>query len=251
MVPAIQWGVESLHCVIGLMISGLIATSATQQTPPIFQPGAPGAATRMITAAEALELSRTGFTEGDVRFMQHMIVHHAQAVEMVALLKDKGSDPTVKRLGERIAQGQEAEMLIMESWLASREQPVAMAGMDATGHAGHGGMDHSAHAGMSAQPLSETPIMSGMLSPAQMARLVAASGAEFDRLFLEGMIQHHLGALEMVDTLQAEPDAAEDPIISDFLSSVVADQHSEILRMQSLLSDLLPDAQTSPPTPAN
>ena len=251
-VPTVQWGSESLNCVLGLIISGLIAASATQQTPPIFQPGAPGAAPRVITAAQALELSRTGFTEGDVRFMQHMIVHHAQAVEMVDLLKVKGSDPMVRRLGERIALGQEAEMVIMEAWLASREQPTAMSGMD---HAEHGGMDHAGHQGhgdMPAPSPSETPLMPGMLSPAQMARLAAASGAAFDRLFLEGMIQHHIGALDMVDALQAEPDAAEDPILSDFLSSVVADQNSEILRMQSLLSDILPpEPQTSSTSPAS
>jgi uncharacterized protein (DUF305 family) len=80
--------------------------------------------------------------------------------------------------------------------------------------------------------------MPGMLTPNQMAALEAASGAEFDRLFLEGMIVHHEGALDMVEDLLAEPDAAEDPILSDFLSSVVVDQTSEILRMQSLLSEL-------------
>ena len=242
-----------MHCLFGLIVSGLIASSATQQTPPIFQPGAPGAATRVITPAQALELSRSTYTAGDVRFMQHMLVHHGQAVEMVELLKVHGSDATVRRLGERIAMGQEAEMVIMEAWLHSREQPTAMA-MGATDHAGHGGMDHSAHAdhgdmaAAMAAP-SETAVMPGMLSPAQMARLAAARGADFDSLFLQGMIQHHQGALDMVDELMAEPDAADDPILSDFLSSVVADQNSEILRMQSLLSDLLP-AQASNPTPA-
>lgn len=115
-----------------------------------------------------------------------------------------------------------------------RNQPLEMQGMD---HSGHGGMDHSAHAGH-AMPLSETPLMPGMLSPAAMQRLSMARGAEFDRLFLEGMIQHHLGALDMVSDLLATPDAAQDPMLSDFTSSVVADQSAEILRMQSLLSDL-------------
>lgn len=85
---------------------------------------------------------------------------------------------------------------------------------------------------------SDTPIMPGMLSPAQMQTLASANGTEFDRLFLQGMIQHHQGALDMVDDLLAQPDAAQDPMLSDFASSVVADQSAEILRMQSLLSDL-------------
>jgi len=80
--------------------------------------------------------------------------------------------------------------------------------------------------------------MPGMLSPAQMAALAAASGPAFDRLFLTGMIQHHRGALDMVDALLARPGAAEDPLLSDFTTSVVADQSTEILRMQSILSDL-------------
>lgn len=210
--------------------------SGAWQSPPIVQPGAPGAASRTITAAEAVALSRTTFTAEDVAFMQHMIVHHDQAVEMVALLDAHGADPTVKLLGRRIALSQEAEMALMRGWLEERGQPVGMAGMD---HAGHAGMDHSAHAGH-AMAASETPVMPGMLSPAQMQRLAAARGGDFDRLFLEGMIQHHQGALDMVDGLLARPDAAEDPMLSEFTTSVVADQSAEILRMQSLLSAVQP-----------
>lgn len=220
---------------IGIAAAGLIATPAmAQQTPPIFQPGAPGAAPRVITAAEAVDLSRTTFTPGDVAFMQHMIVHHAQAVEMVALLRAQGSDPTVRLMGERIALSQEAEMALMRDWLMQRGQPLEMPGM------GHAGMDHSAHmnhAGM-AMPASDTPVMPGMLSPRQMQTLAAARGTEFDRLFLEGMIQHHRGALDMVEVLLNQPGSAEDPMLSDFTTSVVGDQSMEILRMQSILSDL-------------
>jgi len=222
------------------MAAGMIAAPAmAQQTPPIFQPGAPGAAARTISAAEAVDLSRTTFTPGDVAFMQHMLVHHAQAVEMVALLKVQGSDPTVRLMGERIALSQEAEMALMRDWLTARGQPLEMPGM---GHAGmdHGGMDHSGHmnhGGMAMEP-SDTPVMPGMLSPRQMQTLAAARGPAFDRLFLEGMIQHHKGALDMVEALLAQPDAAEDPMLSDFATSVVGDQSMEILRMQSILSDL-------------
>lgn len=219
--------------VAGVLAAALIAAP---QTAPIFQPGAPGAPSRTITAAEALELARTSYTPDDVRFMQHMIVHHAQAVEMVGLLETHGANPTVKLLGRRIALSQEAEMALMRDWLTERGQPLDMADM----HAGHGGMDHSAHAGHAdhAIPASETPLMTGMLSPAQMERLAAARGADFDRLFLTGMIQHHQGALEMVADLLEHPDAAQDTLLSDFTTSIVADQSTEILRMQFLLSDL-------------
>ena len=194
------------------------------QTPPIFNPGAPGQPARVISADEAVALSRTGYVEADVRFMQHMLVHHAQAVEMVELLKTRGASETVRRLGERIAQSQQAEMELMQEWLSSRGLPAAAPDP----HAGHRG-----HA-----PDPNAPVMPGMLSPAQMAALAAASGAEFDRLFLQGMIRHHQGALDMVEDLLAHPDTAEDPMLSDFASSVTADQSAEILRMQSILSEL-------------
>lgn len=217
----------------GLLSAVLIAAP---QTAPIFQPGAPGSPSRVITAERALELARTTYTQDDVHFMQHMIVHHAQAVEMVGLLETHGSNPTVKLLGRRIAMSQEAEMALMRDWLTSRGEPLEMAGMD---HGGmdHGAMDHAAHMGH-AMPASETAIMPGMLSPAQMQRLAAARGTDFDRLFLAGMIQHHQGALDMVGDLMEHPDAAQDTLLSDFTTSVVADQSTEILRMQFLLSEL-------------
>ena len=217
----------------GLFLAGLIGIAASPQTPPIFNPGAPGAPSRVISAAEAAELGRTSFTADDVAFMQHMIVHHAQAVEMVELLQTRGVHPTVRRLGQRIAQSQEAEIALMRGWLSDRGQPLEMPDMGG----GHVGMDHSAHAGHAMAP-SDTPIMPGMLSPAQLQALAAASGPAFDRLFLEGMIRHHQGALDMVDALMAQPGAAEDTMLSDFTTSVVGDQSAEILRMQSLLSDL-------------
>lgn len=210
-----------------VMMTLLVGGPTGFQTPPIFNPGAPGEASRVITAAEAVELSRTGFVEADVRFMQHMIVHHAQAVEMVDLLETRAASPTVRLMGARIAQSQAAEMALMEEWLTGRGLPTTAADP----HAGHQGMPHGA-----ADP--DTPLMPGMLSPAQMTALAAAEGPAFDRLFLEGMIQHHRGALDMVEALLAHPDTAEDPMLSDFASSVVADQSAEVLRMQSILSEL-------------
>ena len=216
----------------GLLAAALIVAP---QTAPIFQPGAPGAPSRVITAAQALELARTTYTEDDVHFMQHMIVHHAQAVEMVTLLETRGASPTVKLLGRRIALSQEAEMALMREWLTARAQSTDMPAMD-HGTMDHGNMDHSGHAGHAMAP-SETALMPGMLSPAQMARLSAAQGKDFDRLFLTGMIQHHQGALDMVAALLEHPDAAQDTLLSDFTTSVVADQSTEILRMQMLLSE--------------
>jgi len=219
--------------VAGFLLTGLVGIVASPQTPPIFNPGAPGAPSRVVSAREAVELGRSSFTADDVAFMQHMIVHHAQAVEMVALLRTRGESPAVQRLGRRIALSQEAEIDLMRGWLAGRGQPLETPGMGG----GHAGMDHTDHAG-DAMPPSDTPVMPGMLSPARLRAMAAAEGPAFDRLFLEGMIRHHQGALDMVDALLAQPGAAEDSMLSDFTTAVVSDQSAEILRMQSLLSDL-------------
>lgn len=221
---------------LAALILGLIAGQAAAQTAPaaqavpIFQPGAPGQPARRITPAEAIELGRTSYTGDDVAFMQHMIVHHAQAVEMVGLLDTRGSNRRVKLLGRRIALSQEAEMALMRGWLIQRDEPQQMPGMD------HASVGHGAHAhGASAD---DTPVMAGMLSPRQMRTLAAAEGPAFDRLFLAGMIQHHQGAIDMVNALMETPDAAQDTFLSDFTTSVIADQSAEILRMQSLSSEL-------------
>lgn len=214
-----------------LALAAVIAAQAPQ-SPPIFNPGAPGAPARVISADQAVAMSRGSHTEADIAFMRHMLVHHAQAVEMVELLRLHGQDETVKLLGERIALTQAAEMEVMSEWLAGR----GLATVDPhLGHHMHAGMDHSQHG--AAAP-DETAIMPGMLSPAQMRRLAEARGAAFDKLFLEGMIQHHQGAIDMVDALLETPRAAEDVVLSEFANAVVADQSAEIRRMQSILSNL-------------
>lgn len=246
-----------MYKVLGLLCAGLLAapvaasaanSPSARQTPPIFQPGAPGQPSRVISEAEAVRLGRSSYTEADVAFMQHMIVHHAQAVEMVALLQTRGVDGRVKLLGRRIALSQEAEIELMRGWLTERWQPLEMAGMDHGAHGGHdghagmehAGMDHAAMGHGGPPSADDTPVMAGMLTPRQMRTLAAAEGDAFDRLFLAGMIQHHQGAIDMVRALMETPDAAEDTLLSDFTASVVADQSAEILRMQSLLSDLTP-----------
>ena len=221
-----------MSLVLGVLVAGLVGATSLDQSPPIFQPGAPGAPSRTLTVDQSVALSRAGFVDADVTFMQHMLVHHAQAVEMVALMPQRASSETVARLGQRIDLSQSSEMDLMRDWLGARGLPIAAADPHAhhpASHQGHGSM----------------ALMPGMLTPAQMQALAAATGPEFDRLFLEGMIQHHQGALDMVDVLNDDPNAAEDPLLSGFAASVVADQSAEILRMQSLLS------QTPIQTPAS
>lgn len=194
--------------------------------PPIVQPGAPGEASRVISADQSRALAASRHTEADVRFMQHMMVHHAQAVEMNALIADRTEDPGIRMLGERIAVAQRGEIDWMETWLARRGEPLEAPGL-------HGHHGHHSHG---ADP-STVPLMPGMLSPARMAGLRAARGHEFDRLFLTGMIEHHRGALHMVDALLAEPRAGQDTALSEFIGGVVADQSAEIRRMQTMLAE--------------
>ncbi len=197
------------------------ATSATT----IVQPGAPGQPSKVLTP----ETARTPLkqpTQADIDFMQGMIMHHGQAVEMTELLKARGKDPDVREMGRRIDVSQTAEMGYMKRWLEERCIPTKpkggdMAGMDMSGDMA--GMDMG---GM------DMPKMPGMLTAKQMTALKAAHGAAFDKLFLTGMIQHHTGALTMVTELLNAPGAAQDPVLFDFAADVENGQTAEIRIMQ-------------------
>jgi uncharacterized protein (DUF305 family) len=179
-----------------------------------------------------IERQRQRFVEADVEFMQGMILHHAQALEMVALVGERSGDLEIHRLSARIEQSQRDEIRLMERWLAVRGfgasgdagGGAAGGGADA-GHAGHAG--HTGHDAHAAMP--------GMLSPDQLEALAAAGGRAFDRLFLELMIQHHEGAVLMVRTLFDTDGAAQDPEVFRFASDVQVDQATEIRRMEGML----------------
>jgi uncharacterized protein (DUF305 family) len=190
---------------------------ATVQGPPLVQPGAPGQPTRPIALERAVNLSQVSFTPADVAFMQGMIGHHAQALEMTGLLKTRSRDDDLRRLAERIEASQSDEIRMMEDWLTSHGHPLP------DPHAHH---RHGAH------------LMPGMLPAEQMTRLAEASGPAFDRLFLASMIAHHEGALVMVRDLLALPRAAQDSEIFGFVSDVEADQKMEIVRMAAMLNRL-------------
>jgi uncharacterized protein (DUF305 family) len=216
-----------------VFVSAALALGSAQQ-PTIVQPGAPGEPSRPITAAEARDVSKVGATDADVKFMQGMIHHHAQAVEMVELLKTHTQNPDMKKLGQRIELSQLDEIKMMRHWLQAHGQEAP----DPLAHQGHamGAMDGMSMAGTGAPEAK--PMMPGMLTDEQMQQLAAASGPEFDRLFLKGMIRHHGGALTMVKDLFATAGAAQDGDIFAFASDVDADQRMEIDRMSSMLEEL-------------
>jgi uncharacterized protein (DUF305 family) len=194
---------------------------------PVVQPGAPGEETRTVDAEEARVASRTAHTEADVRFMRDMIHHHEQAVEMAALVEGRTERPEIHLLARRIELAQRDEIAWMNRWLRQRGEEVPEAGDHPGDHPHHVHHEHHHHGHVD---------MPGMLTPEQMAQLAAARGDEFDRLFLEGMIHHHRGAIVMVADLFASPGAAQDSDIYGFAAHVDADQQAEIDRMQALLT---------------
>jgi len=185
-------------------------SSAVQQSA-----GAAGTAVLTPAAQARADSGRPPYTAADVRFMQGMILHHAQALVMAAWAPTRASQRAIKTLAERIDVSQRDEIAFMERWLRDRRQALPET------HAAHGMAGH---------------LMPGMLSAEQLAQLEKARGAEFDRLFLTFMIQHHEGALAMISDLFATPGAGQDVYVFRFASDVEADQTAEIDRMRSMLA---------------
>ena len=205
--------------VAGMLLLTLGAAGAGAQ-PPIVQPGAPGEPSRTISAADASDLAGIRFSEADVNFMQGMVSHHAQALEMTALVAGRSGRDAMRRLAQRIELSQKDEIAMMQEWLRSRGQAVTA--MDA-------------HHAPGWEP------MPGMLTGEEMDRLAAAQAVAFDRLFLELMIKHHRGALTMVEKLLDQRGAAQDSQLFAFTSDVTSDQSAEIDRMDAMLAVLSPD----------
>lgn len=191
-----------------------------QQTnsPVVVQPGAPGQPSKTLPPSTRATLPP--WTQADVEFMQGMIMHHSQAVEMTALVPSHTDNKELRSLGARISSSQSDEIKFMRRWLASRGEPVsvAMPGMP--------GIDMS-HQSMALMP--------GMLTPEQMDDLRKAKGGKFDHLFLTGMIQHHNGALTMVKDLFETPGAGQDAELFNFATDADNSQRAEIKIMQNML----------------
>jgi uncharacterized protein (DUF305 family) len=198
--------------------------SETKSQPVVVQPGAPGKPTQRLPQTTRAKLPP--LSAKDVEFMQGMIMHHAQAVEMTALINERTSNKELRLLGSRISHSQADEMKYMERWLRLRGEPVSMP-MPSMQHMP--GMDMSKH--------QHHMLMPGMLTQEQMDALKAAKGAEFDRLFLKGMIQHHKGALMMVDDLFNTAGSGQDSELFNFATEVDTGQRAEIKIMESMLGE--------------
>jgi uncharacterized protein (DUF305 family) len=225
------------------LISGLLPLSVTIALgQPIVQPGAPGESSKSLSPGTASSTS-LGLADPDVKFMQGMIMHHSQAVEMTALMPARTHNKDLLAFGKRISISQSDEMKYMKQWLEDRGKPVEME--HDMGHMNMAGMDHSKmdhskmdHSKMDHSKMAAPMMMPGMLTPEQMKALAAATGPTFDRLFLTGMIQHHGGALTMVDDLFKTPGAGQDAQLYDFATDVDNTQRAEINIMQGMLPSM-------------
>ncbi|MEK6396581.1 MAG: DUF305 domain-containing protein [Terriglobus sp.] len=191
-----------------------------QQAPRVVQPGAPGQPSRQLPADTHGVLPAV--SEEDIAFMQGMIMHHSQAVEMTAMIPSHTTNEQVRLLGEKIRSSQTDEMNFMKRWLIARGKPISMA------------MPGMPEMDMSGAPMKPMP---GMLTPQQMDALKAAHGAAFDHLFLTGMIQHHNGALVMVKELFASAGSGQDADLFNFATDADNTQRAEIRIMQDMLKE--------------
>jgi uncharacterized protein (DUF305 family) len=212
----------------------LLSCGAFGQQAPIVQPGAPGENSKTLTAAAASATLPRAPEEADIKFMQGMIMHHSQAVEMTAMMPSRTHNKELLALGKRISISQTDEMKYMKQWLEERGQATTMD----MGHMNMAGMDHSKmdHSKMDHSKMGMQMMMPGMLTPEQMKALAASSGPKFDHLFLTGMIQHHGGALTMVQDLFNIPATGQDAQLYDFVTDVDNTQRAEINIMQGMLN---------------
>lgn len=181
-------------------------------TAPVVQLGAPGETNRVVTSQDAGPT--VTYSALDVTFMQEMIGHHRQALEMTALIDGRSDRDAITRLGERITVAQTDEIAQMESWLTSRGETVPEQD------------DHGEHAAM----------MPGMLTDAELDQLGAATGDDFDTLLLQYMIRHHEGAIRMAQTL-TDAGGAQESEAFQISQAITSDQSVEVSRMKSMLAD--------------
>ena len=212
--------------------SAMYANQTDPPKPVVVQPGAPGKPSKTLPPSTKANLPPR--SSADVEFMQGMIMHHSQAIEMTALIASHTENQDLRLLGARISRSQSDEIKFMQRWLAARGESLSMPASEMPG------MEPGMQPGMdmSHQP---APLMPGMLTPQQMAALRKAKGAEFDRLFLTGMIQHHNGALTMVQDLFDTAGAGQDADLFNFATDADNGQRAEIRIMQAMLEKKSPE----------
>ena len=217
---------------IGIVIISLFAsfdvTSSYGENAPIILPGAPGEPSKKIDAETATKIANSSYIKADIDFLKGMIIHHKQAMLMSQMAGDRTNNKTIVDLANRIDVSQEDEISFMESWLKERDEFKS----DAYVNSNMDHMDHMDHK------------MAGMATESQLESLKNSKSTDFDRLFLQLMIAHHDGALEMVKELRKFPGAAYDPILNEFVADLVNDQGVEIERMNTIAVNLSDDPRS-------
>ena len=214
------------------MATVLILVVAVTACGGTARPGVDTSPAASTAEIEALYRARTDsarmrFTEADVRFMTGMIAHHGQALVMAALAPTHDASPSMRVLTARIINAQQDEIATMQQWLRDRGQSVPEVHIDGLTLRVHGAGEHQM-------------LMPGMLTPEQLQELDHARGPEFDRVFLTFMIQHHRGAVTMVQELFATDGAGQDELAFKLASDIQADQITEIARMERMLNTMTP-----------
>ena len=223
---------KNFNKTIKSLVFGIILTSAytfieADNYAPIIQPGAPGFPSKILNELEATNIANTSYIKADVDFLHGMIIHHMQAILMSEMADTRTNNETILDLAKRIDASQKDEINFMESWLKDRDEFQKKTN--------HIHQDHHMHKNMK---------MVGMASPKQLEDLDNSDSTDFDRLFLQLMINHHDGALEMVEELKKYPGNTYDPILNEFVSDLINDQGVEIERMNTLLVGLSDDPRS-------
>jgi uncharacterized protein (DUF305 family) len=220
LVQGITARIAAVGAVAVFALAGCASEEAAPAAPtaPVVQLGAPGEANRTLGPDDIAAMEAPGHVEADVTFVRNMLYHHDQAMTMTAMVEERTTSRDIRLLAGRMAATQEGEIEQLENWLAARNETVRDPGGDVHGHESMAGME-------------------GMLTEEELARLEAAEGAEFDRLFLELMIKHHEGAIAMAYDLYGAGGGLESEVDS-IARHVESDQSIEITRMQQMLAAL-------------
>lgn len=204
-----------------LLVVGLAGCTSDEEAPegsaPVVQLGAPGETGTELSPEEVEDIEMPTYTEADVEFVQGMIPHHAQALDLTPLVATRADDPDLAVMAERIEVSQADEIALLEKWLTGRGKDLAGV------HAGHGDGEHG---------------MPGMLTPEELAQLEGATGSRFDRLFLNYMIRHHEGAIVMVESLLTGGAGGQESEIFQLASGIGTDQQVEVAAMKRQLAEM-------------
>jgi len=214
--PVIRRGLTIAVCVLALVGCTSDSSDESGDDAPVVQLGGPSESNRTLSDDEAAEITAPGYTDADVAFVQGMIPHHQQALEMTAMVEQRTESRDIRALAERMEVGQTDEIGQLEAWLKDRGEDVPGA------HSEHGAGHHE--------------LMPGMLTAEELAQLRSARGTRFERLFLQYMIRHHEGAVIMVEELLGGGQGGQESHVFQLAQHVSSDQRVEISRMKHVLA---------------